>query len=153
MSRKFEYVSDRFSINNARQNQIPLPSRSTGGAAGYDFFSPIEALIGVDETVFIWTDIKASLGDGECLKIYARSSMALKRGLILKNSIGIVDSDYFENDSNDGNIAIALWNVSGSPQLINKGEKIAQGIFELFLKTSDDNQIDLRTGGFGSTGL
>lgn len=151
--REFKYVDDNFAKGGSKAEYIPLPYRGTSEAAGYDFFSPINATIFPGHTLLIWTDVKASFPSDECLKIYPRSSMAIKRNLILKNSVGIIDSDYFENPDNDGNIGIPLWNVGDEPQSIKQGEKIAQGIFEKYYKINEVSSTALRQSGFGSTGL
>jgi dUTP pyrophosphatase len=100
----------------------------------------------------IWTDIKVDMGEGFVLKIYPKSGLATKRGLVLKNTIGVVDADYYGNPANDGNIGIMLWNTSGSLQEIQIGEKIAQGIFERYYIVDNDGADGDRMGGFGSTG-
>ena len=151
--RGFYYVDDQFSRNNSKNNNIPLPHRGTSQAAGYDFYSPLDVLVAPNETVLIWTDVKVALGANECLKIYPRSSTAVKKNLVLKNSVGIIDADYFENSDNNGNIGIPLLNTGKKVELVRKGEKIAQGIFETFLTTLNDSQTNIRTGGFGSTGV
>jgi dUTP pyrophosphatase len=151
--REFNYVDDTFAKSGGKEQRIPLPYRGTSQAAGYDFFSPINATIFPGHTLLIWTDVKVSMSSDECLKIYPRSSMAIKRNLILKNSVGIIDADYFENPDNDGNIGIPLWNVGDEPQSIKKGEKIAQGIFEKYYRINEANETALRQSGFGSTGL
>jgi dUTP pyrophosphatase len=155
MVRGFEYVSTEYAKSGAESNNISLPSRGTSQAAGYDFFSPVSATIFPGHTLLIWTDVKAKIPLDECLKIYPRSSMAIKRNLILKNSVGIIDSDYYGNPDNDGNIAIPLWNIGDEPQSINKGERIAQGIFEKYYTSAKfiSGTIRERSGGIGSSGL
>jgi len=153
MYRGFEYVSTEHAKSGAESNDIPLPSRGTSEAAGYDFFSPIDATIFPGHTLLIWTDVKVRLPEDECLKIYPRSSMAIKRNLILKNSVGIIDADYYGNSDNDGNIAIPLWNIGDEPQSIKKDEKIAQGIFEKYYITKESEVGIKRQSGIGSTGL
>ena len=153
MTRSFEYVDDKFAKSGARNNGIPLPHRSTKASAGYDFYSPIEVEIPAGERALIWTDIKAKMPYYQVLKIYVRSSLGIKKGLILQNVTGIIDADYYGNTSNDGNIGIMLWNTSNSVQKIELGEKIAQGIFEQYYVVDDETSpSDSRTGGIGSTG-
>ena len=151
--RSFYYVKDEFSINHAKDKNIPIPSRGTSKAAGYDFYSPIDIMILPGMTTLVWTDIKAQMPDDEVLKVYSRSSMAIKRNIVLKNSVGIIDADYFENTVNDGNIGIALWNVGQETEFIKQGEKIAQGIFEKYYTAIEDMPAFERQGGIGSTGL
>jgi dUTP pyrophosphatase len=151
--RGFYYVKDECAVSNAKSRAIPLPSRGTTKAAGYDFYSPNDFVIEPGQTCMIWTDIKALFSEDEVLKIYPRSSMSVQRNLVLKNTVGIIDSDYYGNKSNDGNIGIALWNTGNISQSVKQGEKIAQGIFEKYYTTTEANLISERQGGFGSTGL
>ena len=92
------------------------------------------------------------MADDEVLYLYNRSSNPMKKGLVLANSVGIIDSDYYGNPDNDGHIMFAFYNFMPFSIKISKGEKIGQGIFSKFLKADGDNQNIERTGGFGSTG-
>ena len=133
-------------------NEYVLPTRGTAKSAGYDLASPIDVIIEPHSSVLIWTNVKAYMQDDEVLEVYIRSSTAIKRDLILKNTVGIIDSDYYSNESNDGNIGICLYNTTYAPREIKKGERIAQGIFKKYLIA--DNDVCLhhdRTGGIGST--
>jgi dUTP pyrophosphatase len=134
-------------------NEYILPVRGSSKSAGYDFSSPIDVIIEPHSSVLIWTNVKAYMQDDEVLEVYIRSSTAIKRDLILKNTVGIIDSDYYSNESNDGNIGICLYNTTYAPRTIKKGERIAQGIFKKYLVADDDVCLnDTRTGGIGSSG-
>jgi dUTP pyrophosphatase len=98
------------------------------------------------------TGLKAYMGEDEVLFLYNRSSNPKKKGLILANSVGVVDSDYYGNPDNDGHIMFAFYNVKDEDVTILKGERIGQGIFEKYLIADDDNATGTREGGFGSTG-
>ena len=75
-----------------------------------------------------------------------------KRGIILSNGIGVVDKDYYSNESNDGNIGFRLHNLGIEPYTFKVGEKIGQGIFVKYFVAEEDNCTDaIRSGGFGST--
>ena len=89
--------------------------------------------------------------DDEMLCLYNRSSNPKKKGLILANSVGIVDKDYYGNPDNDGAIMFAFYNIKETDVEIKKGECIGQGIFEKYLTVDNDNAEGERTGGFGST--
>ena len=133
--------------------EIKLPKRGTKHSAGYDICTPVDILIpshGFSEP--IQTDIKAYMGEDEVLKIYPRSSIGFKKKLMLVNTTGIIDSDYYENPDNDGNIGFAFYNMSDVDVLIKAGERVLQGIFTKYLITEDDNADEVRTGGTGSTG-
>ena len=88
----------------------------------------------------------------EVLKLYVRSSMG-KYPVVIANGTGIIDSSYFENANNDGNIGFNLLNLSNKPYEIHIGDRIGQGVFGKYLVTDDDNATGERTGGFGSSGV
>lgn len=140
-------------------NDIKLPSRSTSKSAGYDFYSPIDFTIYPGQDYKLWTDIKAYMYKDEVLSIFNRSSIANKHNVIIKNITGIIDADYYSNESNDGNIQIRFINNGDVPFSFkgpsdgNPGSKIAQGIFMKYLITYNDiPEEELRKGGIGSTG-
>lgn len=142
----------KFYIAKGFENlDIILPKRETLGSAGYDFASAETVTVEPNKTKLISTGVKAQMNEGEVLKIYARSSLAKKKGLFIANHVGIIDSDYFENASNDGHIIINVYNFTDSPVEILKGERIAQGIFCQYLICDDDIASGKRNGGFGST--
>ena len=84
--------------------------------------------------------------------IFPRSSLGFKYKLMLNNTVGIVDSDYFYSD-NEGHIFIKIINDNneGKTVHIEKGTAFAQGIFVPFGITSDDCADGERNGGIGST--
>ena len=146
-----------FEIAKGWENKdINLPQRSTKHAAGYDFEAgetvTIKAFKPGMEPTLVKTGIKAHMLDDEMLCLYNRSSNPKKKGLILANSVGIVDKDYYGNESNDGNIMFAFWNFKEEDVIIEKGERIGQGIFQKFLKVDGDIAEGERKSGFGSTG-
>jgi dUTP pyrophosphatase len=133
--------------------EIKLPTRADVGSAGYDFYCPVDARLLPAQKTIIFTDVKAYMQPDEVLELYIRSSLAVKKGLMLSNNVGIVDATYYSNGGNDGNIGIALVNTSGTAVDLKAGEKIAQGIFKKFLVADEDEvQKAERTGGFGSSG-
>ena len=135
--------------------KINLPVRKTKYAAGYDIEAAEDTIIpsfkeGMAPTL-INTGIKAYMQDDEVLYLYNRSSNPIKKGLILANSVGVVDSDYYGNIDNDGHIMFAFFNIKDEDIIIKKGEAIGQGVFAKYLLIDDDKVLDVRTGGFGST--
>lgn len=131
---------------------IILPRRATSKSAGYDFYSPMDAVVRPGEVVVVWTDVKAYMLPDEMLKLFVRSSIGKKK-VVLANGTGITDSDYFENPGNDGNIGIMLINHGDSPFEVRAGDRIAQGIFEKYLVVDNDAPVkENRAGGMGSTG-
>ena len=131
-----------------------LPKRHTALSAGYDLASAETLTVPPGEIVLVPTAFKAYMPPGEVLKIYARSSLAIKKHLMLPNSVGIIDADYVDNEQNEGQIFVALYNFGKESARIEKGERIAQGIFEKFYAVDGDEVGNgtPREGGFGSTG-
>ncbi len=144
-----------FEICNNRKNEgveITLPIRGTSKAMAYDFFSPKTVVVQPGEIAKIWTDVKAYMQDTECLILNVRSSMGGK--FMLANTQGWIDADYYNNESNEGNIGFFLKNISNEPLTINEGDRIGQGAFFSFLVSDNGNPKEdiVRTGGFGSSG-
>ena len=135
--------------------KINLPKRSTAYSAGYDFECAEDTVIPptLNKPTLVPTGIKACMPTNEVLFLYNRSSNPLKRGLVLANSVGVIDSDYYGNPSNDGHIMFAFYNFSSKDILIKKGEKLGQGIFQQYLLANNDNAEGERIGGYGSTDL
>lgn len=131
---------------------IRLPKRATAGSAGYDFFAPAAFTLKPGQMTKILTGIRARIDDGWVLKLYPRSGLGFKFRLQLNNTVGIIDSDYFYSD-NEGHIFAKLTNDSkeGKVVCIEKGTGFMQGIFVEYGITVDDDAVELRNGGFGST--
>mgnify|MGYP000056728880 FL=1 len=135
--------------------KINLPRRKTKYSAGYDVEAAEDTVIpsfkkGMAPTL-IKTGIKAYMQDDEMLALYNRSSNPKKKGLILANSVGIIDKDYYENEDNDGHIMFAFYNIKDEDIIVKKGDAIGQGIFQKYFVTDDDVAEGERVGGFGST--
>lgn len=148
MARFFEIVKDEF---RKTKGEIQLPTRASEHSAGYDFYSPVDAVIQPNEMVMIWTDVKAHMYYDNALLIMPRSSMG-KQPVMIANTVGLIDSDYYGNESTDGNIGFRLLNLGTTPYEIKAGDRIGQGIFIKYGTVKDDNATGTRTGGFGSTG-
>lgn len=144
---------DTFGKNENVYDRIKLPCRATKGSAGYDFFSTIDINLKPGETIKVPTGIRVRIDDGWVLKIYPRSGLGFKYRLQLNNTVGIIDSDYYNSD-NEGHIFIKITNDSkdGKTVSVKEGNGFAQGIFLEYGITVDDNVSDIRNGGFGSTG-
>ena len=137
------------------QWNINLPVRKTKCSAGYDIEAAEDTVIpsfkkGMKPTL-VKTGLKAYMGEDEVLILANRSSNPGKKGLILSNSIGVIDSDYYGNPDNDGHIMFAFYNIKDEDIEIKKGDAIGQAIFQKFLVTDDDIATGERKGGFGST--
>lgn len=144
--RGFEVVVDD---KRKTTGEITLPTAGTSKAMAYDFYSTSEWRVPPNAIVKVWTDVKAYMQEDECLILNVRSSMGGK--FMLANTQGWIDQDYYSNESNDGNIGIFLKNISNETQVINRGDRIAQGAFFKFLVADNGNTDNVRTGGFGST--
>lgn len=144
-------------------DSIKLPKRGSKGSAGYDIYSPISFTLSSSNslisTMFSWTDkpiviplgIKAQMPEDMFLTVVPRSGVGFKSGTYLANTIGIIDSDYYNNKQNEGHIMVKL--VPGFESLaVIAGDRIVQGIFTRYYITDDDEANETRNGGFGSTG-
>ena len=127
-----------------------LPKRATTGSAGYDFKSPVDFTLKPKETIKMPTGIRCKMDEDIVLMIYPRSSLGFKYRLILDNTVGIIDSDYYNSD-NEGHIFIKFTNLGEKILEIKKGDGIAQGIFLPYFITTDDEVSNKRNGGIGST--
>ena len=131
---------------------VRLPRRATSGSAGYDFFAPAGFTLAPGETILLPTGVRARIDEGWVLKLYPRSGLGFKYRLQLNNTVGIIDSDYF-NARNEGHIMLKLTNASneGRTLVVQPGEAVAQGVFVEYGIVVDDDALAVRTGGFGST--
>lgn len=145
-TRGFEVVS------NYVGKGIHIPERKTSGSSGYDLEAAKDTVIRPHDVTSVYTGLKAYMQKDEYLMISIRSSLAFKKGLILVNGPGIIDSDYYNNPDNEGHIMVGLYNTSDKPVTIKKGDRIAQGIFMKYLTCDDDCSEGKRVGGIGSTG-
>ena len=135
---------------------LKLPKRATTGSAGYDFYVPEDLKILPGETVKVPTGIRSRMDEGWVLMIFPRSGLGFKYRLMLNNTVGVIDSDYYFSE-NEGHIMIKITNCSGIGNdegkvlEIKKGQGFAQGVFLPFGITSNDEVSEIRNGGFGST--
>jgi len=144
----------RYTEADARDmyEKLPLPRRATRGSAGYDFFAPFAFTLAPGATIKIPTGIRAKMNGDWVLKLYPRSGLGFKFRLQMDNTVGIIDSDYYNSD-NEGHIFVKLTNDSnvGKTVEIAQGTGIVQGIFLEYGITVDDDADGVRNGGFGST--
>ena len=130
---------------------IRLPQRSSIGSAGYDFYIPYYLYIMHDSSGTILTGVRWVVDRCEqntVLMLFPRSGLGCKHGMRLMNTVGIIDSDYWQSD-NQGHI-IAKINVEYSLEL-EKNKAFMQGVILSFEKVDDDSVTTLRNGGFGSS--
>lgn len=174
--RKYEFAEKVIIINGkdevVRQYpQAKLPEYATRNSAGADFFCAERVVIPPTRTmevtdddgntdiaivgtpVAVHTGIRACMLEDEALFLYNRSGNPKKRGLVLANSVGVVDADYYKNPGNDGEIMFSFYNFSGKDVVIEVGERIGQGVFQKFLRPDEAVVRDvIREGGHGHTG-
>ncbi len=131
---------------------VTAPRRHTAHAAGYDLAAARPVDVPPGGVVMVPTGLCAHMGEDEFLVIHVRSSLGLRSGLVLANGTGVIDADYVANADNGGHILIPLRNLGSAAVSIAAGERIAQGIFQRYLRTDDDLPGGERSGGFGSTG-
>ena len=133
---------------------INIPVRKTKYSAGYDVEAAEDVIIpmykpGIKPTL-IPTGLKAYCQKDEWYMLVNRSS-GPKKGFVMANSIGVIDADYYENESNDGHFYFQYFNFQDHDIEVKKGDIIGQVIFQKYLITDDDNAEGERKGGFGST--
>lgn len=156
--RKFEIISINqfnkdFKDINTKYEDIIIPKRSTKFSAGYDFYIPYDLTIKKDEVVLIPTGIKVMLNTDEFLGIYIRSSLGFKYNLRMCNQVGIIDSDYYNNPSNEGHIFVKLKNEGDNDIILKKYDRYVQGIIQKYYIVDNEKEIeDIRVGGIGSSG-
>ena len=143
-----------FELVSSFTDETLLPKRETAHAAGYDLKVAVRTVIAPGEIVLVPTGVKAYMQPTEVLYLYDRSSNPRKKGLVLINSVGVIDKDYYNNPDNEGHMFMQMRNFTDEEVVIEKGERVVQGVFMPFLVADgDENQEkEERTGGFGSTG-
>ena len=113
---RFEVVRD-----SCREHQeVFLPEKSTSKSVGFDFRSCETVYIEPRSKHTFWMDVKVRLADDEMLLLLPRSSIGIGMNLMLANTVGIVDPDYYGNDENDGNIAICMRNYGEDTEIDRK---------------------------------
>ena len=154
---KFEKISEKQFKKDVGDfldiyNAIKLPRRATKYSAGYDIFAPYSITLNPGETAKVPTAIRVSLDEDKVLLIAPRSGLGFKYRLQLDNTIGVIDSDYYNSD-NEGHFWIKITNDSrdGKTVVIKQGEAFAQSIIVQYFTTVDDDADGIRNGGFGST--
>ena len=140
-----------FELVSRMETPVKLPTRGTIHSAGYDICTVDNCAIEPKQSVFIRTGIKAYMPPDEYLDLRVRSSLGIKRQLMLATSASVIDSDYYNNEENEGEIMVVLYNYGDETQTIAAGERIVQGIFTKYFLIDNDDTTDQRTGGTGST--
>lgn len=150
--RGFEVVADW--ARKCPEASITLPTRGTQYAAAYDIYSLQNKTIRPGGKVEFPTDVKVYMRNDEVFHLYPRSNQGIKFDLMLANTTGVIDADYYSNPDNDGSFTIVLRNLGEENYYVKAGERIAQGEFAKFLVADNDfrKKLPTRKGGVGSTG-
>lgn len=151
---KISFKEFKKTISNDEKlyNNYELPKRKTKNSAGYDIVSLIKYDLNPGESVLIPTGIKCRFPFNEVLIIVIRSSLGFKNGIKLVNQVGVIDSDYYNNEDNEGHIFVKIENTGKEVFKLNIGDRIAQGIFLKYNVIDNEEEIDTkRKGGIGST--
>jgi dUTP pyrophosphatase len=131
---------------------IPLPRYESDHAAAFDFSAAADVVIDPGRVALVPTGLVVEVPAGMFLGIFARSSTPLKRGLMVANGVGVVDPDYCGPTDE---VKIAVMNFTSAPVTVQRGDRIAQGIFLTAPRVTWDEAHELRDasrGGFGATG-
>lgn len=140
---------------------IELPNISTEGSVGHDFVSPFNFTLETKNTepyartMVIPTGIKCAIKPGWFLSLLPRSSNGFNHRLQLDNTMGVIDYDYYNNKKTEGHIMIKITCASYYENHIyhvDAGDKFAQGIFLIYGLAANQNTMQKRDGGMGSTG-
>ncbi len=157
--RKFEKISfERWQkdINSSREeyNRFELPKRQTKYSAGYDFRMPIDCTIQPGERKNLPTGVKIQMNSDEMLLLVVRGSTGVKHNVRLTNQVGVFESDFYNNETNEGHAMVSLQNEGTEPFVIKKGDRLVQGIFTKFLTVDNEETItNIRKGSNGSTNM
>ena len=148
----FEQFKEDIEDNKKLYEEYLLPKRSTKYSAGYDFFSLYDFVLKPGEIKKIPTGIKINMNTDEMMMLVVRSSMGFKYNVRMCNQIGIFESDYYNNPTNEGHAWLKLQNEGNEDFVVKKGDAICQGIFTKFLTVTNEEEIkNERIGGVGST--
>ena len=131
---------------------VPMPSYQTAGAAGFDLAASADLTIQPGQIALVPTGLVFAVPAGHFLGIFARSSTPLKRGLVVANGVGVLDSDY---SGPTDELKIQLMNVTSAPVNVARGDRLAQGVILPFVRAEFEEVTAATTadrGGFGSTG-
>jgi dUTP pyrophosphatase len=140
----------RLNVTRLRPS-VPLPEYGSAGAAAFDLAAAEDVVIGPREIKLVGTGLVIAVPAGHFLGIFARSSTPLKRGLMVANGVGVLDSDYCGPADE---LKIQLLNITDAPIAVKSGDRLAQG---MVLQCPRVEFIEAEAtapsrGGFGSTG-
>ena len=131
---------------------LPLPQYESEGAVGFDLITRETTVIEPGKIALVPGNVIVKVPEGHMLIISPRSSLPRKKGLVCPHSIGIIDQDYHGPEDE---LLVQVQNITDEPVTVERGERIAQGLFARVdraeWKEVEDHNAKTR-GGFGSTG-
>lgn len=131
-------------------DDIKLPCRKTRFSAGHDISIPFNITLPSKEKLMIPTGVRCKMDTDYVMIIAPRSSLGIKKGLRISNTIPVIDSDYYDAD-NEGHIFVSVINDRKEPIKFKGGDNIVQALFVPYGIADDNVVIAERTGGIGST--
>ena len=132
--------------------RLPLPSYQTAGAVGFDLITRETTVIEPGKIALVPGNVIVKVPEGYALFLLPRSSLPRKKGLVCPHSLGVIDQDY-HGDTDE--LMVQVQNITNEPVTVERGERIAQGIF---VKVEQAEWLEVAShgvesrGGFGSTG-
>lgn len=153
---KRQYMKDFVGKFPCPYTDIKLPKRGTAQSAGYDIFSPIDFTLHPGESIKLPTGIKFKCDADKWLMCVPRSGQGFKYGIMLANTVGVIDADYYNNPNNEGHMWVKLTypqqaSINIDPFVVKAGDAICQAIIVPYFTVEDDDTTTERVGGFGST--
>ena len=131
-------------------DNIKVPCRKTKFSAGHDISIPFDITLPPKERLMIPTGIRCQIETDYVMLIMPRSSLGIKKGLRISNTVPVIDSDYYNAD-NEGHIFISVINDGKDVIKFKMGDNIVQAMFVPYGVADEENIIVERTGGIGST--
>lgn len=149
---EFAETLDKDRYKKFYTENFKFPQRATPGSCGYDIYSPVTFTLKPGESITLPTFLRCKIKNGYFLMIVPRSGLGFKYRVRLDNTVGIIDSDYYNAD-NYGHIKAKITNEGSKEMTIEEGTAFCQGIFLKYYLTEDDADYEkkIRRGGFGST--
>ena len=135
----FEQFKKDIGDDKEQYDSLRLPSRETKYAAGYDFHAPYGYTLKPGDILKVPTGIKCNMEDDDVLLLLDRGGMGFKYNVRFCNQVGVIDKDYYGNPDNEGHIWIRIQNEGDKDYVVNKGDRMCQGIFMKYLLVDNDN--------------
>lgn len=143
--------NDTHSYDSILEDTVKIPTRATKHSAGHDIVAPFAIDLAPGESMKIPTGLKCKIFSCWFLGIFPKSGLGFKYSLRLGNSVGIIDSDYYNNENNEGHIWVKIQNDGDKDFHLDAGKAFCQGIFLPYGITRNDDAEGVRQGGLGST--